>query len=438
VGGVIDILGSRGTLGWETFRRRLAAVPGHAGHVLVDPRVSGVLRAGPRVAAFVAGLVGGSGSEAGGDGLLRPTISLAAHAYVDEVMIALFRHPELLPRPGDYEPAAAELRQTHEFFSASGWLAHPAAYHCDPPPPDDVRGWQEVRGGLKYEHLTYTSGWEPRPGEPGRERWLSHEANRTVHTWMARAGDSRSWLVCGPGFGMGSNPSVDLRAFRSSMALQGGINVVVPVLPLHGPRASGRVRGEDLMTINLVDSLHGVAQAAWDVRRLVRWLRVTQGAEDIGLMGYSLGALVVSIASSLEEGLACVVAGIPVVDLPALFRHHSPAHVTRRARQHEALGELADQVHQVASPLALSCRVPREHRYVFAGLGDRMSTFAQATRLWEHWERPAMATYAGGHVGFFWSSQVKRFVERALSESFPASADPAGEEPTSSASGTEG
>ncbi len=424
--------------GWETFRRGVSKVPGVAGRVLVDPRISGLLRAGPRVAAFLADLVDRSRSPTGDAELLRPTISLAAHALVDEVTIALFRHPDLLPRPDDYEPAAAELGRTHEFFRASGWLAQPASYHRDPPPPDDLRIRQECRGGINYEHITFASGWEPRPGEPGRERWLSHQANRTVHAWMTRAGDSPSWLVCGPGFGMGTNPSVDLRAFRSNRARQGGINVVVPVLPLHGPRASGHVRGEDLMTINMVDSLHGVAQAAWDVRRLVQWLRATQGAQDIGLMGYSLGALVVSLASSLEEGLACVVAGIPVVDLPALFRHHSPAPVTRRVRRHEALGDLADQVHGVVSPLALSCRVPREHRYIFAGLGDRMSTFGQATRLWEHWERPAMATYAGGHVGFFWSSQVKRFVERALSESFPARAGPAGEQPASSTSGTEG
>jgi dienelactone hydrolase len=432
VGLVSNVLGSRRALGWDVLRRHVISIPGVAGHVLVDPRVFGVLQAGPRVASFMASLMGGPLSEACDDVLVRPTIGLAAHAFVDELMIALFRHPELLPRSSDYEPAATELRHTHEFFSASGWLADPAAYHADPPPPDEVRGSQEFRGGLRYEHLTFASGWEPRPGEPGRDRWLSHEANRTVHAWMTRAGDSRSWLVCGPGFGMGTSPSVDLRAFRSHKALDHGINVVVPVLPLHGPRASGRVRGEDLMTINLVDSLHGVAQAAWDIRRLVGWLRVTQGAENIGLIGYSLGGLVVSIASCLEDGLACVVAGIPVVDLPALFRHHSPAHITRRAQEHQALGELADEVHRVASPLALPCRVPREHRYLFAGLGDRMSTFAQATRLWEHWDRPALATYAGGHVGFFWSNEVKRFVERALSESFPASADRAGTQPTSS------
>ena len=69
---------------------------------------------------------------------------------------------------------------------------------------------------------------------------------------------------------MGSSALMDLRAFRTPQLHRQGINVVVPVLPLHGPRASGRVRGEDLMTIDLVDSMHGMAQATWDVRRVIR------------------------------------------------------------------------------------------------------------------------------------------------------------------------
>ena len=41
----------------------------------------------------------------------------------------------------------------------------------------------------------------------------------------------------------------------------------------------------------------------------------------------------------------------------------------------------------------------------------------QARRLWEHWNRPQMAWYSGGHVGFFWAGQVSRFVEDALAQS---------------------
>jgi pimeloyl-ACP methyl ester carboxylesterase len=214
---------------------------------------------------------------------------------------------------------------------------------------------------------------------------------------------------------MGSNAFVDLRAFRTPALHRRGINVAVPVLPLHGPRASGRIRGEDLMTIDMVDSLHGIAQAVWDVRRLIQWLRHEQGAEQIGLIGYSFGSLVASVVAALEPGLACVVAGIPLVDLPEMFRSHSGSHVSRLAETHGVLGSRADDVHRVVSPLAMPCRVPRDRRYIFAGLGDRMSTFEQALRLWDHWDRPTMVAYQGGHVGFFWSRASRRLIDDAIS-----------------------
>ena len=82
------------------------------------------------------------------------------------------------------------------------------------------------------------------------------------------------------------------------------------------------------------------------------------------------------------------------------------------------LGPSADDVHRVVSPLAMGCRVPFDRRFIFAGLADRMSTFGHARRLWLHWGQPAWTTYAGGHVGFYWSGAVKRFVDDALSASF--------------------
>ena len=168
------------------------------------------------------------------------------------------------------------------------------------------------------------------------------------------------------------------------------------------------------MTIDMVDSMHGVAQATWDVRRLIRWLRETQGAERVGLIGYSFGGLVAALVASLENDLECVIAGIPVVDLPELFRRQSRSHVARLAVEHGVLGPRADDVHRVVSPLAMPCEVPFERRYVFAGLGDRMSTFGQARRLWLHWDRPTLAAYPGGHVGFFWSRVARRLVDDAL------------------------
>ena len=71
----------------------------------------------------------------------------------------------------------------------------------------------------------------------------------------------------------------------------------------------------------------------------------------------------------------------------------------------------------VVSPLALAPRVEPARRYVFAGVGDRMASSDQARRLWEHWGRGPVAWYPGGHIGFFWTGSVNRFVEDALAQS---------------------
>jgi pimeloyl-ACP methyl ester carboxylesterase len=394
--------------------------------VIGDPRVTSVLQAGPNVVSFVARARARSAAAVDDVTVVKTktTPALVAQAYLDEILLAVFRHPGLLPQAHDYTVAASDVMAFRDLCAQRGWLEDPTAYHRDPLPPDDVVARHERRVVLSYEHTTFTSGWEPHEGEGGRDRWLRHTANRTTHAWVARAPgpDSGSWVVCAHGFGMGTNALMDLQAFRVAQLHRRGINVVVPVLPLHGPRASGRVRGEDFMTIDMVDSVHGIAQAAWDLRRVIRWLRATQGARHVGVIGYSLGGLVASVVGALEDDLACVIAGIPVVDLPQLFRRHMPARMARLAVDEGALGPAADDAHRVVSPLAMSCRVPFERRFVFAGLADRLSTFGQARRLWLHWGQPAFAPYPGGHMGFYWSADVKRFVDEALAASYPAAA----------------
>jgi hypothetical protein len=212
-------------------------------------------------------------------------------------------------------------------------------------------------------------------------------------------------------------PLADMHGFRVRQLYRAGLNILLPVLPLHGPRAVNSVRGQGFMTIDLIDSLHGLTQSTWDVRRVLAWLRSDHHARATGLYGLSLGAYVAALVASLDEDLSCVIAGIPAVDLPELYRRHSPPEIRRRAEEAGALGETATAVHRVVSPLAMVPRVPLNRRFIFAGLGDRMSTFDHAHRLWLHWGRPRLSTYEGGHVGFFFSAAVNRFVREALVES---------------------
>jgi hypothetical protein len=345
----------------------------------------------------------------------RPSVGLAVQVLLDELLISTMKNPRLLPRRADYERAGIEVAQAFELYRERGWLDNPETYHRAPAPPEvSTRGERVL--GQPYEHVSFQSAYEPHRGEPGRARWLEKDANRTAHAWVLRQPHAgRPWVVCVHGFGTGA-PFVDLRAFRARRLHSGlGLNVVVPVLPLHGPRQqSGVASGDGFMSIDLVDTVHALAQSAWDVRSLIRWARVVGGDAPVGIWGLSLGGYVASLVAALEDDLACAIAGIPATDILDLYQRHSPPAVRKRALEHGAMGPEATAVQSVVSPLVLTPKLSRERRYVFAGLGDRMSTSGQALRLWEHWDRPSVAWYPGGHVGFWWVGSVNRFVTEAL------------------------
>ena len=108
-----------------------------------------------------------------------------------------------------------------------------------------------------------------------------------------------------------------------------GLNLLMPVLPLHGPRDTGLVSGERTLSGDVMDTLHTGAQAVWDLRRLASWLRATEGASAVGALGHSLGGYAVSLLASLEEDLDCAVDGNPAVDPSDLFWTNTLAVATR-------------------------------------------------------------------------------------------------------------
>ena len=350
----------------------------------------------------------------------RHTLGLAAGVAADEAFLAMAMAPSRFPRRADYARVSAELAEAEEMFSSRGWRTRPSTYHRTPPPLalQDVhssRGWAM---GIGYERIAYDSGFAPRNGEPGAERWMGYEPNRNAVAAVVRSPDDtrgpRPWLVCVHGFAMGY-PFMDftgLHTARLHRAL--GVNVALPVLPLHGPRKVTKVSGEPFLSFDLMNTVHGFAQSIWDIRRLLSWIRA-QGATSIGLYGISLGAYVVALLAGIEDGIDAVVAGIPVVDLPTLFHEQSPAHIRARSIEHHIIGGPAEEVFSPVSPMNFAPNVPRDRRFIFAGHGDRLAFPAHAHRLWEHWERPPISWYWGSHVGYLWSRQVGAFLEDSLS-----------------------
>ncbi len=231
---------------------------------------------------------------------------------------------------------------------------------------------------------------------------------------LEHAGRPRPWIVCVPGYRMG-HPVVDFAGMRARWLYQTlGLNVAIPVLPLHGPRRVGRRGGDGFFVGDFVDTVHAQAQAVWDVRKMVRWLRVKE-APAIGLYGVSLGAYTVALVASLEDDLDCVVAGVPATDYLRLVRSLTPPLMTWAAERIGLSFERIERLLRVVSPLILPSRVPRERSYLYAAVADRLASPEHAQALWNHWGRPRVAWYEGSHISFLWEEQVEVLLYEALS-----------------------
>lgn len=353
------------------------------------------------------------------DEVPEPALGPLLHLQVavDEALLATMMPALPLPKGGEFARIAMEAEASREFLRARGWLESPADYHLDPPKLDDPRIHRSETRGVSYEHVTFESGYEPHEGEPGRERWLGYAPNRSVHAWLLRhPEEGRPWLVAVHGYQMGW-PLIDLLAFDPSILRDRlGMNLLLPVLPLHGPRKIGRRSGDGYLRGDIVDSQHAVAQAMWDIRRLLSWVRASTDA-PIGTLGYSLGGYTAALLAAIDADLACVIAGIPATDFTRLFYRHGPP-IERRGA--EAAGANEDSMREalrVVSPLDLVPRVPRERRYVFGAVADRLVPPDQVRDLWLHWDRPRIEWYQGAHVTFRAHPKVQRFVDEALRES---------------------
>lgn len=337
---------------------------------------------------------------------------LAAEIALDEAVVgALASSMGVYNRPIQSR-VGRELDETLDWLRANGWLEAPAGFHQDPPPLGPVAVGAERTAGMDYEVMRFDSEFEPRAGAPGRDRWLGYENNRTAEVRVVRTPGSRDWLVCIHGLAMG-RAWLDLRAMGANWLRRRGLNLAFPVLPLHGHRATGVMSGAGFITGDVTNTLHALTQTAWDVRRLIGWLR-EEGAERIGVTGLSLGGYSTALVASLEDGLECAIAGIPPAEFGELTCFHASARALALAEAENITPERIGAALRPVSPLALRPRVPKERRFMFGALADRFVPPPQAEMLWRHWEQPEMFWYPGGHLGFRFDRGVRNFVDGAL------------------------
>lgn len=347
--------------------------------------------------------------------LARPTLALATHALRDELVLVglLWRRP--LSDPSAYQRINDEVRAAVGYYRKRGFLDRPQEFFTAPPAPDEVSVRKFRSRGRSHERISFDSGYTPHPGEPGAERWMSYTGNHRAYAMMLRHPEPRPWLVCIHGTEMG-RPGLDLTLFRAWHLHEDlGLNVILPVLPMHGPRARDLPRGAVFPGEDVMDDVHGTAQSVWDVRRILAWIRSEQPGARIGLNSISLGGFVAALTAGLDDDLTCAILGVPPSNLVELLGRHSglAADDPRRTTI-----ELAGPVGRMISPLSMPPLVPPQGRFIYAGVADRIvHPRQQVMQLWEHWGRPDVGWYHGGHTGFFEAKPVARYVDAALVQS---------------------
>jgi dienelactone hydrolase len=323
---------------------------------------------------------------------------------IDRGLLSALTSPARIPSLEACLRVRGEAERARELYLGEGHLhALPSA----PPRPNLVRR----RHVGPYEQLSFPSAYGLSDRDLAGERWRAFPGNDHAHAWVLRheRGADRPWLFCLHGLLTG-RPLMDFPAFRvGQLHRELGLNLVMPVLPLHGPRRHRDVSISALASFELVDTFHGLRQAVWDVRCMIAWAR-SQGATRIGLYGMSVGAYVSALVASLEE-LEVLIAGIPLVDIPDLIEHHVPLD---DARRQALLSPAVRELFGAISPLVLEPRVPVERRAIYAGSDDLVTTAHQAERLRRHWKRPSVHWFPGAHVSFFWAPTVAPYVAERL------------------------
>lgn len=371
------------------------------------------------VASFLAAGYLAVGQEPVPDGVPEPRMSfhMAARAAEDELStcgIVLTTWP--LSVGGRAARIGRELDEALALFGERGWISAPRGYHREPPPLEKIKGGALRHKEEGFRHLTFESGYEPWPEEPGRDRWLSYERNRTAHAWTLRhPGGPRPWVVCVHGIRMGS-PRLDIALFQPDYLYRElGLNLAFPVLPIHGPRRIGPVSGDRILAGDVMDTLHAGAQTIWDIRRLVSWLRLPgQDAPAVGALGYSLGGYAAALLAGFEPDLDCVIVGNPAVDPSHLFWRDALSLATRYLKTEGVTEERMDALIQTVSPLAFDPLVAHDRRAIFAGVADRVVPPVEASTLWEHWNRPRLTWYQGSHRGFLRTTEGRIVLEDTL------------------------
>lgn len=302
----------------------------------------------------------------------------------------------------------ARLAEIDAVYGGEALVADAARFFPAPPPLD--LPLRRVRAGV-FE-VSWPSAFEPFSSAVA-SRWLSRVENRTARARLYLAGPAeatttRPAVIAVHGY-LGGRWLLEERAWPIEWLLRRGLDVTLPVLPLHAARAGARRGPPDFPSSDPRLTNEGFRQAVADVRTLARWLRA-RGAPHVGVMGMSLGGYTAALVATVADEIDFVVPIVPLASIADFAREQGRLGTGGEAdEQHAAL----ERANWIASPLARPLRVPKARALVVAAEFDRVTPPAHAARIARHFGCELM-TVGGGHLVQLGRGGAFRAVARLL------------------------
>jgi hypothetical protein len=317
-----------------------------------------------------------------------------------------------------HDERARALLFVERFYNRPEYFAQPETFFVEPPAitPERKRVRAFGAGGevvdlrwpsefeplwseLAVHQLQLESGIAlPRIDRSGsmRDKYLAVSENRTCSArWFRHTSGARACAVLLHGY-MGGAFALEERMFPVRKLFAGGLDVVLTVLPFHGPRRDVRrsIRGPAFPSSDPRFTIEGFRQLVQDHRALFSYLQ-REGAGTLGVIGTSLGGYSSALLATLDARLQFAVLFIPLGSIGDFVHRHGglPGHGHEQSELHALL----TRAQHVVSPTARPSLVPPERLTVIAGELDRVTGLAHSRLLAQHFGAE-VHTFPGGHI----------------------------------------
>jgi pimeloyl-ACP methyl ester carboxylesterase len=334
-------------------------------------------------------------------GLLGAAAGVVDRAYLAAIQAKTKRKkgPESLTH-GERMDALASIARLYDDVATDAFF---------PAPPAPTPSMRAIRAGVTEG--SWASAYTPFLTDVA-DRWQAFVENRTARArFYTRPGSfGRPAIVLVHGY-MGGSWIVEENQWPIEWLVRRGMDVVLPLLPLHGARGGARRGPPRFPSSDPRLTNEGFRQAVTDLRSVMRWAR-DRGAPKVGVMGMSLGgyttALVASVVKADEIDFAVPI--IPLASIADFAREQGRLGEGREAEeQHGAL----ERANRIVSPFARRPVLSASRLLIVAAEHDRITPTRHARRLAHHMGCE-LRLMPGGHLLQVGRSEAFRAVGRML------------------------